>query len=150
LGYMEVQLGLSDLVESKMLRLVPNENELVKEPMYRITEWGEQVLGLNFFYVRGSLRDRVDALCDQWRARFTRERQIFADYQRVEGNRYSVVLGAQEFGEKLITVQMETRRAEDARFLCDRWKERAAKAYMALMDALCAEEDKPQEDKKSE
>ena len=31
LGYMEVQLSLSDLVESKMLRLVPNENELEKE-----------------------------------------------------------------------------------------------------------------------
>lgn len=136
MGYIEVQLGLSELVDAGLLR----KQLHVLGTLYLLTGKGHDSLFLFRDRVPHSRLFSMDESAKQWRLRFSREKQMVADFEKISDHEYCVHLQLLERNENLLALKISVPTRKIAQQFCDGWIAQASNIYAHIMYALGEDE----------
>lgn len=132
IGYISVQLGLAELVDSQFLRKQ-------KHPigaLYLLTGKGHDTLQMFASRIPHSRKETVDLLSESWKKRFRQEQQLPASIYRSASNEYRVRLQLIERDEALLDIAVIVPTHKEAERFCNAWIQQASGVYEHLMHAL--------------
>ena len=132
MGYIEVQLGLAELVDTGLLK----KQQHALGTLYDLTAKGRDSL---LMFRERVPHSRVVAIAESaaaFRRRFRLEKQLMADFHKIRDGAFCVSLRLIEKNESLmeLTINVPTRKI--ARQFCDAWMAQASGIYSHIMYAL--------------
>lgn len=132
MDYISLQLFLSDMVESGLLR---RQKHHLGE-LYGLTDEGQAALALFRERVPHSRLASVAESAALWRERFSREKQMVADFSKKANGEYIVYLRLLEKSEALLQMEISVPTHTHAQRFCDAWVARAPEIYAGIMHSL--------------
>lgn len=132
MGYIEVQLGLAELVDTHLLK---KQNHALGT-LYALTAKGRDSLSLFRERVPHSRLVAITESATAFSHRFRREKQMLADFQKVKEDAYCVSLRLVEKDENLMEIKINVPTQKIAQQFCDAWIARASGVYSYIMNAL--------------
>lgn len=139
MGYIEVQLGLSELVDAGLLR----KQMHALGALYLLTGKGHDSLFMFRDRVPHSRLFVIDESAEQWRLRFRREKQMVADFKKISDHAYCVHLQLLERNESLLAMKINVPTRKIAQQFCDGWIAQASNIYTYIMYTLGETESLP-------
>lgn len=132
MDYISLQLGLSELVESALLRKISHP----LGELFALTGKGRDTLPLFRNKVPHSKRAAVTEQAKSWRLRFKREKQMLADIEEGTNGEFFACLRLIERDSDLLTLRVSVPSHKQAQRFCDAWIAQAPNVYQTIMRAL--------------
>ncbi len=132
LGYISVQLGLAELVDSQFLR---KEKHPIGA-LYTLTGKGRDSLQMFASRIPHSRKETVNRTAEVWRKRFRREQQMPANIYKGANSEYKVRLQLIERSEAILDISVNVPTHQQAERFCSAWIVQASGIYAHLMYAL--------------
>lgn len=132
LGYIEVQLGLAELIESALL----SKQKHALGVLYALTEKGRDALSMFMGKVPHSRLERIQESAKEWQKRFKREKQMVANFTKIAEGEYCVHFQLLERSSILMDMQINVPTSQIAQRFCDAWISKASSIYTHIMYAL--------------
>lgn len=142
MGYIEVQLGLAELVDADLLQ----KQKHALGTLYLLTGKGHDSLSMFRDRVPHSRLSAIEERVEAWRQRFRREKQMLADFQKLSGDEYCVHLQLLERNSSLLDMKISVPTPKIAQRFCDAWIAQASSIYTHIMYTLGETALSPQED----
>ena len=128
MGYMDLQLLLSELVAADAVAVLEDEGAL-----YALTEAGRAILGQFAHRVPFSRLQALEEAAEVWRNIFIKEREAHAAIRREEDGSFTLEMTLREEGMLLCQVSLRLDTQEQAKHLQENWPARAADVYAAIV-----------------
>lgn len=135
LEYIDAHLLLDQLVDAGLLLRLESEGMLY----HLLTDAGRDCIEHMGSTLAYSIRKNLETTCADWRAKFRREKMIFAQYS-THARGCAAELYMLDEGVELIRLRIELGSVAAAKAVCARWREDPAGTYTRLLDALGVEQ----------
>ena len=132
INYFMLQQYISELINSDFLRY---ENKDSKEVIL-LTKKGDRVLSLFKDRISANKLKYIDNCVNNKRESIKKEFSIFSDYTIDNNNSFLVNLKAKENDFLIIDFTISVPSKEEAKFLCNKWKENSSEIYNKIITAL--------------
>ena len=132
MGYIEVQLGLAELVDNALLK----KRQHALGTLYELTAKGRDSFSMFRERAPHSRLVAIEESAAAFRRRFRLEKQMMADYQKIREGAYIVSLRLIEKDESLMEISINVPTRKIARQFCDAWTAQASGIYSQIMYAL--------------
>lgn len=132
MGYVSLQLGLAELTDGALIR---KKNHPLGA-LYALTGKGHDALAMFRERIPYSRLSLVDEKASAWRQRFRREKQMLADFRKMDNGEYRVELCLLENEENLLDIAISVPTHAHAQRFCDTWIAKATSVYAHIMHTL--------------
>ncbi|MBU5485449.1 DUF4364 family protein [Clostridium sp. MSJ-11] len=132
INYFTLQQYLSELISSNFLNYTKNESK----QRLQITEKGKKVLFLFGNRISKNKLDIVHAYLDKEITNIKKEVTILSDYTIEDDDKYIVNLKALENDTVLIDVKLSVPSNNEARDICNKWKNNSSELYKTIINLL--------------
>ncbi len=134
LSYMDCKQAMAQLIESNFIYNSSERN--AEEQYYTITPDGRMCLAHFFVRIPSTLRgDIVEYIRDN-RMNFRRRQEYFRDYQKNADGTYTVILRISDPVQPVLELKLNVANRQTAKWVFDKWDEKAAQVYSALHELL--------------
>ncbi|AEF17707.1 MULTISPECIES: DUF4364 family protein [Thermoanaerobacterium] len=128
MNYFYLQQYLNELEESNFVDL--------KENKYVLTEFGLNALKLFFKHIQEKTRKKIDEYIVINKEKFRQESQYVATYYKKSEREYIANLQVVENDIVLIEINLNLVNAQQAKIVCDNWKQKSNDVYNYIVKAL--------------
>lgn len=130
MNYFYLQQYLGELVESELIEV----SIIDDESKYIISEKGD--LALNYFdgKIPDNMKIELEKEFETNKTSQIRETQVLAEYFPKEDNQYMVNLKLVENDDVLFSMYIDVASIEQAKIVCDKWKQDPDSIYMNIMN----------------
>ncbi|MEG6565561.1 DUF4364 family protein [Thermoanaerobacterium saccharolyticum] len=128
MNYFYLQQYLNELEESNFIDL--------KESKYVLTEFGLNALKLFFKHIQEGTRKKIDEYIVINKEKFKQESQYIATYYKKSNREYIANLKVVENDIVLIEINLNLVNAQQAKIVCDNWKQKSNDVYNYIVKAL--------------
>lgn len=128
MNYFYLQQYLNELEESNFVDL--------KESKYILTEFGLNALKLFFKHIQEDTRKKIDEYIVINKEKFKQESQYIATYYKKSDREYIANLQVVENDIVLIEINLNLVNAQQAKIVCDNWKQKSNDVYNYIVKAL--------------
>lgn len=132
MNYFYFKQYLSELIEEGLLAIWRQEGQ----QFYEINEKGLEVLSMFESILPAGLKKRVDESITPIRKNIRMETFISADYSTENEDDYSVSCKIKEDDFSLIDLKITAGSKDDARTICNNWKNYPQEIYMEILETL--------------
>lgn len=132
MDYIELQLGLAELIESSLLRTQPHALGM----LYRLTGKGHDALAMFRKRVPHSRLASVENAAATWRQRFRLEKQMIGTFDKKPDGEYMVHLSLLERDAPLLQMDVSVPTHAHAERFVRAWGTQAAELYAMIMHRL--------------
>jgi hypothetical protein len=132
MGYIEVQLGLAELVDANLLK----KQKHALGTLYELTAKGRDSLLMFCERVPHSRLVAIEESAAAFRRRFRLEKQMIADFEKIRDGAFCVSLRLIEKNESLMDIKINVPTQKIAQQFCDAWIAQASGVYSYIMYAL--------------
>lgn len=140
--YIPLQLGLAELMEAEHVKPEPH----AAGQLYKLTAKGRDSLALFEGRLPYSVVRQIEERLDPWKRRFRRERQMLADFDKLENGEYRVRLRLLEWGSETLDLAIIVATGRQAQQFCDAWIHKAGDVYAHIIHSLGGEDAEPAEE----
>lgn len=137
MNYFTLQQLLNELCDSNFL----NTSELDGKEAFSITENGKQTLSFFQNLIPPGIKTRIDGTIADIKKSIKTELLITADYINENENEYFVNLKINEEQFNLIDLKLTVGTKNDARFICNNWKDYSQEIYSEIINILMKKRD---------
>jgi len=137
MNYFTLQQLLNELCESNFLNTV----DLDGKEAFSITESGKQTLSFFQNLIPPGIKSRIDSTIADIKKSIKTELLITADYINESENEYFVNLKINEEQFNLIDLKLTVGTKNDARFICNNWKDYSQEIYSEIINVLMKKRD---------
>ncbi len=124
-NYFKFQSALGDLVESGMV----DKKQTYNSVFYTITEEGANALSLFVGDISQSIQKEMRDYLQEKQVEIKDRFSYFSDYSGVPGGGYKVTCKLFEENRSIFEVNLFVTTEEDARQMCDHWKEKSDEIF---------------------
>lgn len=142
MNYFLMQQYLDELCESRLILSESIEGKSV----YRITEKGKKTLDYFPGLIPPGIKARIDNTVSATRNTLRNETLITADYTPESENEFIVTCKVHEDDFPLIDLSVTVGTKNDARAICESWKNHSQEIYSEIIEILTRKRDKKRED----
>jgi hypothetical protein len=128
MNYFYLQQYLNELEESNFVDL--------RENKYVLTEFGLNALKLFFKHIQEETRKKIDEYIVINKEKFRQESQYVATYYKKSDREYIANLQVVENDIVLIEINLNLVNAQQAKIVCDNWKQKSNDVYNYIVKAL--------------
>ncbi|ORX23050.1 hypothetical protein BVF91_08370 [Thermoanaerobacterium sp. PSU-2] len=128
MNYFYLQQYLNELEESNFVDL--------RENKYVLTEFGLNALKLFFKHIQEETRKKIDEYIVINKEKFRQESQYIATYYKKSDREYIANLQVVENDIVLIEINLNLVNAQQAKIVCDNWKQKSNDVYNYIVKAL--------------
>ncbi|MDI3309819.1 MAG: DUF4364 family protein [Thermoanaerobacterium sp.] len=128
MNYFYLQQYLNELEESNFIDL--------KENKYVLSEFGLNALKLFFKHIQEETRKKIDEYIVINKEKFRQESQYVATYYKKSDREYIANLQVVENDIVLIEINLNLVNAQQAKIVCDNWKQKSNDVYNYIIKAL--------------
>ncbi|AST58657.1 DUF4364 family protein [Thermoanaerobacterium thermosaccharolyticum] len=128
MNYFYLQQYLNELEESNFIKL--------KENKYVLSEFGLNALKLFFKHIQENIRKKIDEYIVINKEKFKQESQYVATYYKKSDNEFIANLQVIENDIVLIEINLNLVNAQQAKIVCDNWKQKSNDIYSYIIKAL--------------
>lgn len=132
MNYFTLQQLLDELCESNFLSSIVIDSK----ENYNITETGKQTLSYFKNLIPTGIKGRIDSTITEIKSKLKSENLIIADYIEEGENEYSVNLKISEDTFSLIDIKLTVGTKNDAKNICNNWKDFSEEVYREIIDVL--------------
>ncbi|SNX55079.1 DUF4364 family protein [Thermoanaerobacterium sp. RBIITD] len=132
MNYFYLRQYLNELEESKFIILEDNK--------YNLTDSGLNALKLFFKHIPEETRKKIDEYVVINKEKFKQESQYVATYYRKSANEYIANCKVIENEIVLIEINLSLVNAQQAKIVCDNWKQKSNDVYSYIIKALTPQE----------
>ena len=132
MNYFYFQQFMLDLLSSNYVSKYEKDNH----SFYLLTDEGKKALELTINIVPGILKLRVDTNIKPCQNDIKNELSIVADFEPEDTNNFFVDCKIIENNKTIFSVRILAGSREQAKFICDNWKENATSLYPNLLNIL--------------
>lgn len=132
MDYIALQLSTAELEEMGLLRKLPHALGALYAPSAK----GYDTLKLFHSRIPHSRAMLMDGIAQEWKRRFSEEKQVLADWEETPSGEYVARLRLLEGELSLLDVRVSLPTREQASRFCQRWPRTANQVYAQLMQAL--------------
>jgi predicted transcriptional regulator len=128
MNYFYLKQYVDELVESGFVE--------IEEEKYFITEKGIEILKLFFTRIPFETRQKIDEYILLNKEKIKQESQYIATYYKKAENQYIANCKVVENGIVLIELNINVVNSEQAKLICDNWKQKSQDVYAYIIKAL--------------
>ncbi len=132
MNYFYFQQFVLDLISSNYVKKSDKENHC----FYSLTDEGKRALELTINIVPGILKLRVDTNIKPCQNTIKNELSVVADFEPEGNNNYYVDCKVIENSKAVFSVRILAASREQAKYICNNWKENAVSLYPNLLKLL--------------
>lgn len=132
MNYFMLQQFLNELCDSSFLEQKTEDSKT----LYIITETGKQTLNYFIGLIPPGIKSRIDETMSSIRKNIKNETLITSDFTPVSENEFIVSCKVREDGFSLIDLEITVGTRNDARDICDNWKNHSSSIYAEIIDSL--------------
>jgi predicted transcriptional regulator len=132
INYFDLKECLFELAQNDMLEI----HDTMNGKFYSITEIGRTTLSFFKKELRTSLRNELDAFCEENRSALQFETSLFADYIRLSDSEYRVTLKVLENENTIFEIDMTAYSKADAEKCIANWRKKATDIYKSTYNML--------------
>lgn len=137
MNYFTLQQILNELCESNFLNTVNSDGK----EAFIITENGKQTLSFFQNLIPTGIKGRIDSTIQDIRKNIKTELLITADFVSESENKYFVNLKMNEELFNLIELKLTVGTKNDARLICNNWKDYSQEIYSDIINILLKKRD---------
>lgn len=137
MNYFTLQQLLNELSESNFLNNVDSEGK----EAFIITESGKQTLSFFENLIPPGIKGRIDSTISEIKRSIKSELLITADFVSESDSDYSVNLKINEEHFNLIDLKLTVGTKNDARLICNNWKDYSQEIYSDIINILLKKRD---------
>lgn len=137
MNYFLVQQYLSELVASSFIAIRTEDGN----EYYNITEKGKKVLELFHGRINSNTKEIIDDKCSIKKQEKIKEKQIIGNYYKKNDVEYIVNLKVVENDNTLFTLSLNVVSNEQAKMICNNWRENPQIIYKEFIDILTKKQD---------
>lgn len=137
MNYFLLQQSLNELCEGGFLVQENNEGKI----FYKISPSGKKTLGYFTNHIPAGMRSRMDGICAGSKNKIRHETQITADFIPESEDKYIVKCRVNEDNFTLIDLTIAVGNRNDARSVCENWKNYSQHIYAELVESLTKKRD---------
>jgi predicted transcriptional regulator len=128
MNYFYLKQYIDELIESGFV--------MIEEEKYHITEKGIEILKLFFTRIPFETRQKIDEYILLNKEKIKQESQYIATYYKKAENQYIANCKVVENGIVLIELNINVVNSEQAKLICDNWKQKSQDVYAYIIKAL--------------
>jgi len=132
MNYFFLQQFLNELCDDNLLCIEIRD----KKTFYTITDLGKNTLKYLDYLIPINVKHRIDIKTKNARKKIRNETFIAADFIPESENKYMVNCSVREDDFTLIELKIAVGNRNDARSICDNWRNYPHKIYMEIIDSL--------------
>lgn len=132
MNYFLLQQFLKELCDSSFL----GSSQVEEKSYYFITETGKQTLSYFHHLIPSGIKGIIDSSLFEIKRAIKNETLITADYMPEGNNEYSVHCKVNEDTFSLIDLKVTVGTKNDARLICNNWKEHSQEIYAEIIEIL--------------
>lgn len=132
MNYFFLQQFLNELCDDNLLYSEIED----KKTFYTITDFGKNTLKYLDYLIPANVKYRIDTKTKNIRKKIRNETFITADFIPESENKYMVNCSVREDDFTLIELKIAVGNRNDARSICDNWKNYPHQIYMEIIDSL--------------
>lgn len=137
MNYFLLQQFLNELCDTKML-----SSEIIEgKTFYTITDNGKQTLSYFLNLIPGGIKATIDESISLIKKSIRNETLITADFEPQSENEYIVTCKVREDDFCLIDLKITVGTKNDARTICNNWKNSSQSIYSEIIDSLIKKRD---------
>ncbi len=136
-NYFTVQSALGELIQSELIR----EESTYHRSYYALTDTGRETLELFGGQLSYEIRREITQYLKKNQYEILNETSIVSDYRRASDGSYLASCAIREDGNPLFSLSLSVPTEEDARKICDNWKEQSAPLYQQALRLLLIQQD---------
>lgn len=137
MNYFLLQQFLKELCDSNFLE----HSNADEKSLYTITETGRQTLSYFNHLIPGGIKAIVDNSLSVLKRTIKNETLITANFIEESENEYSVRCNINEDSFSLLDLKITVGTKNDARVICDNWKQHAQSIYSEIIEVLTKNRD---------
>ncbi len=132
MNYFSLQQFLSELTQSKFIRILKEEDK----EYYALTK--KSIEALEYFISRISLdiKEKIDIYIFKNKEKVLKETQVKSNFLKVDENEFVVNLRVIENQSTLINIDLNVASNKQAKLICDNWKKNAPTIYGEIIQLL--------------
>ncbi|MBO2517128.1 MAG: hypothetical protein CW338_07655 [Clostridiales bacterium] len=136
MNYFDMMFALVDLCrEGQAVR-----THLVSSNLYEVTPAGRETLSLCASHLPESVKQQIDRKAPEMRARFRREQECAADYEKTERGDYRLDMYVMEHAMEMVKITLSLPDEGTAMELKQRWNRVGSDVYAYMMSRLAEDE----------
>ena len=133
--YFTLQSSMSELAEAKLI----HAETLRNISYYTITPDGEETIGFFENRIPQAIREDIVQYLTEHKMQMRNEVSVLSDYYRSTSGEYEVRCRVREKQVELIDLTLSVPGEDQARAICQNWKETSQEVYAYLMKILLAD-----------
>jgi len=136
--YFSVQQYIADLTSSDFLEKYEENHKTY----YNITEEGYRTLEMFSSQIPQYIKEIILLYITKNKKKFRNEREIKAEYFPEKTNEFSVQCSISEKGSILLSIKANVASKEQAKLICENWKNNSSYIYSTIFQCLTQAKDK--------
>ena len=132
MNYFSLQQFLSQLMESKFLKIYEDSNK----EYYTLTQKGLETLHYFLSRIPNDITNKLDEYINLNKENLLADTQIKSSFVKQSDNEYIVNLRVIENQSNLIDLNLNVSSEKQATLICDNWKKNASYMYAEIIDLL--------------
>lgn len=130
--YFTLQQTIHELTESKLIR----QEAVHKATLYHITEEGRTTLTYFEKKISSAIREDIDTFLSEHKYQLRNERSTPAHYYQTSAGEYAAHCRVLERDSTLVDLTLTVPMEEQAKAICDHWRDKSKELYAALIQSL--------------
>ena len=136
MDYFSAQQYLSELVEAHLLK----QNKHKNDTRYTLTQKGKDMIHYFISHLSENIKKEIDSYVQQNKKRIHTESEVTARYFLQPNNDYLVKCTLCDGdGTNLMEISLPVATKEQAKWICDNWKNNITRIYGTILNALISE-----------
>lgn len=135
MNYFSLQQYLTELVDSKFVQIKNDEGK----QFYSITEDGEKILNYFISRVPFTVKEKLADIVEYNADKIKQEIEVTADYTPKRQTEYIVECRVNENGINLIELNVNVPTKEQAKMICENWRNHAPLIFGEIFESLIKE-----------
>ncbi len=131
-NYFNIQRAISELIDDAYISMKTIRNST----LYRITDSGNETLLLFDNMISSGIKEDIEAYLLENKYDLQAEVSTQAEYYQVKKGEYAAHLSVVERGASIIDLTLLVTTQEEAKSLCNNWREKSSDVYAHLMSML--------------
>lgn len=134
-NYFNVQQSISELRDTDLIT-----SETIRNSSYfKITDAGRETIHFFDSDISEAIRNDIDKFLHENKYELRQEVSILADYYENKKDEFIATCYVREQGSKLVEVNLSVSTEEEARTICNNWKNKSQDVYAYLIKTLMTE-----------
>lgn len=135
-NYFNVQQSISELRDTDLIT-----SETIRNSSYfKITDAGRETIHFFDSDISEAIRNDIDKFLHENKYELRQEVSILADYYENKKDEFIATCYVREQGSKLVEVSLSVSTEEEARTICNNWKNKSQDVYAYLIQNLMTEQ----------